>query len=65
MLAGDEVALFYLEDEGITRETPSELNASITPRLPGDSKARIESAKRLAELVEITSKNRMLSIKED
>ena len=44
-LAGDEVELVYLQDEpGITRETPSELNARITLRLPEDLKSRIETA---------------------
>jgi hypothetical protein len=43
-LAGDEVELVYLQDESITRETPSDLNARITLRLPEDLKARIESA---------------------
>ena len=43
-LAGDEVELVYLQDESITREAPSDLNARITLRLPEDLKARIESA---------------------
>lgn len=43
-LAGDEVELVYLQDESIARETPSDLNARITLRLPEDLKARIESA---------------------
>ena len=44
-LAGDEVELVYLQDEpGITRETPSELNARITLRLPENLKSRIETA---------------------
>jgi hypothetical protein len=44
-LAGDEVELVYLQDEpAITRESPSELNARITLRLPEDLKSRIESA---------------------
>ncbi len=43
-LRGDEVELVYLEDESITRETPSELNARITLRLPEDLKSRIETA---------------------
>jgi hypothetical protein len=44
-LAGDNVELVYLQDEtGITRETPSELNARITLRLPEDLKSRIETA---------------------
>ncbi len=43
-LDGDEVELVYLQDEGVNRETPSELNARITLRLPEDLKSRIESA---------------------
>jgi hypothetical protein len=44
-LAGDDVELVYLQDEpGLTRETPSELNARITLRLPEDLKSRIETA---------------------
>jgi hypothetical protein len=43
-LAGDDVELVYLQDESVTRETPSELNARITLRLPEDLKARIEDA---------------------
>ena len=43
-LAGGEVELVYLQDETVTRETPSELNARITLRLPEDLKSRIESA---------------------
>lgn len=40
----DEVELVYLQDEGVNRETPSELNARITLRLPEDLKSRIEKA---------------------
>ena len=44
-LAGDELELVYLQDEpAITRESPSELNARITLRLPEDLKSRIETA---------------------
>ena len=43
-LRDDEVELVYLQDESTTRETPSELNARITLRLPEDLKSRIESA---------------------
>lgn len=43
-LSGDEVKLVYLQDESAIRETPAELNARITLRLPEDLKARIEEA---------------------
>ena len=43
-LHGDEISLVYLQDESATRETPSELNARITLRLPEDLKSRIEKA---------------------
>lgn len=43
-LSGDEVELVYLQDESITREVPSDLNARITLRLPDDLKSRIETA---------------------
>lgn len=43
-LAGDEVELVYLQVESLSRESPSELNARITLRLPEDLKSRIESA---------------------
>lgn len=43
-LDGDDVELVYLQDEGANRETPSELNARITLRLPEDLKSRIEKA---------------------
>lgn len=43
-LHGDEVELAYLQDESVSRETPSELNARITLRLPEDLKSRIEKA---------------------
>jgi hypothetical protein len=43
-LHDDEVELVYLQDESTTRETPSELNARITLRLPEDLKSRIERA---------------------
>lgn len=43
-LSGDEVALVYLQDEAVSREIPSELNARITLRLPEDLKSRIEKA---------------------
>lgn len=43
-LAGDEVELVYLQENSVARETPSELNARITLRLPEDLKSRIESA---------------------
>lgn len=43
-LDGDEVELCCLPDETTTRETPSELNARITLRLPEDLKSRIEKA---------------------
>jgi hypothetical protein len=44
-LSGDEVELVYLQDErAITLESPSELNARITLRLPEDLKSRIETA---------------------
>lgn len=41
---GEEVELVYLQDESASRETPSELNARITLRLPEDLKSRIEKA---------------------
>ena len=41
---GDEVELVYLQDQSTSRETPSELNARITLRLPDDLKSRIEKA---------------------
>lgn len=43
-LNGDEVELVYLQDESVVRETPAELNARITLRLPEDLKSRIERA---------------------
>lgn len=43
-LAGDDVEFVYLQDESLPRETPAELNARITLRLPEDLKSRIESA---------------------
>jgi len=43
-LRDDEVELVYLQDESNMRETPTELNARITLRLPEDLKSRIESA---------------------
>ena len=43
-VAGDIVELVFLQDESVTRETPSELNARITLRLPEDLKTRIERA---------------------
>lgn len=41
---GDEISFVYLHDESATRETPAELNARITLRLPEDLKSRIEEA---------------------
>lgn len=43
-LNADEVELVYLQDESISKETPSELNARITLRLSEDLKSRIEKA---------------------
>lgn len=43
-LNGGEISLVYLLDESVTRETPAELNARITLRLPEDLKSRIEEA---------------------
>ncbi len=43
-LAGDDVEFVYLQDESVPRETPAELNARITLRLPEDLKSRIEDA---------------------
>ena len=43
-LSADEVELVYLVDEATARETPAELNARITLRLPDDLKTRIETA---------------------
>ena len=42
-LSGDEVHLVYLLAESNVRETPAELNARITLRLPEDLKSRIEN----------------------
>ncbi|MDO8645584.1 MAG: toxin-antitoxin system HicB family antitoxin [Candidatus Planktophila sp.] len=41
---GDEIELIYVEDGSVTRESPADLNARITLRLPEDLKSRIESA---------------------
>jgi HicB family len=41
---GEEVELVYLQNESVSREIPSELNARITLRLPEDLKSRIEKA---------------------
>ena len=41
---GDEIELIYFEDGSVTRESPADLNARITLRLPEDLKSRIESA---------------------
>jgi predicted HicB family RNase H-like nuclease len=41
---GDDVELVYLHDDSTNKETPSELNARITLRLPEDLKSRIEKA---------------------
>jgi len=43
-LQGDEIELVYVEDGPAMPETPSDLNARITLRLPEDLKSRIESA---------------------
>lgn len=43
-LHGDEISLVYLQDESSTFETPADLNARITLRLPEDLKSRIEKA---------------------
>lgn len=43
-LTGDEIEFVYQQDESLPRETPAELNARITLRLPEDLKSRIESA---------------------
>lgn len=43
-LSGDEVKFVFLHDESAIRETPAELNARITLRLPEDLKSRIEAA---------------------
>lgn len=43
-LAGDDVEFVYLQDESVPRESPAELNARITLRLPEDLKSRIENA---------------------
>ena len=43
-ISGDEIELIYIPDESTVRETPSELTARITLRLPDDLKSRIESA---------------------
>lgn len=41
---GDEIELIYVEDGSVIRESPADLNARITLRLPEDLKSRIESA---------------------
>ena len=41
---GDEIELVYIEDGSIVRESPADLNARITLRLPEDLKSRIENA---------------------
>lgn len=43
-IQGDEIELVYIQDGSVTRESPSDLNARITLRLPEDLKSRIESA---------------------
>ena len=43
-LTGDEVEMVLVQDDSASRETPSELNARITLRLPEDLKSRIEKA---------------------
>lgn len=41
---GEEIEFVFLQDESTLRETPAELNARITLRLPEDLKSRIEHA---------------------
>ena len=41
---GDDIELVYIQDGSVIRESPSDLNARITLRLPEDLKSRIESA---------------------
>ena len=41
---GDEIELVYIEDGSPLRESPTDLNARITLRLPEDLKSRIENA---------------------
>ena len=43
-LQGDEIELVYIEDGSAMRESPTDLNARITLRLPEDLKSRIENA---------------------
>ena len=43
-LNGDEIELVYLPDDSLPKETPTDLTARITLRLPEDLKSRIETA---------------------
>ena len=43
-LQGEDIELVYIEDGSVIRDSPSDLNARITLRLPEDLKSRIESA---------------------
>jgi hypothetical protein len=43
-ITGEDVEFLYMQGESTPRETPTELNARITLRLPDDLKSRIEQA---------------------